>query len=414
VVIRNAQFKTVAGSVLLTATLAGDLMALGFRSPDQNAAATAQGEAFIAQADDASAAHYNPAGLTQLAGTHAMAGGYVFMPRYRFDGPNGNDTMDDASFTPHLYLASDLGQNNFRFGLAVNVPYGNAVNWDNNGPLKYVVTEASLSVMNIAPTLAYRINDQLAVGASLNVYYGRTELNNHVPFAPPLLPATFPDGQFKFKGDGEAVGASIGVLWRPAENHSLAAIYRSPFTLDFEGEAQVRNAPAVLPSSMFAKADARAEIDFPQIAAVGYAYRPTPRWTLEVDIEWTNWETLDEVVLKSRNALDGTTIPFHWENSFFYELGVKYQLSDQWTLRAGYIFSENSVPEETFSAMVPDSDRHVVSVGCGYNTERFDLNLGYQFTVGESRTITDSVNAPANGEWSSTSHAFIFSGAVKF
>src|SRR5262245_13304238 len=37
-----------------------------FRLLDHGAAATAQGAAFAAQADDPSAIHYNPAGMTQL------------------------------------------------------------------------------------------------------------------------------------------------------------------------------------------------------------------------------------------------------------------------------------------------------------------------------------------------------------
>jgi long-chain fatty acid transport protein len=40
----------------------------GFRLPDQDAFATARGEAFAATADNASAIYYNPAGITQLEG----------------------------------------------------------------------------------------------------------------------------------------------------------------------------------------------------------------------------------------------------------------------------------------------------------------------------------------------------------
>ena len=49
----------------------------GFRLPDQDAFATARGEAFVATADNASAIYYNPAGITQLAGTIFAAGFFV-------------------------------------------------------------------------------------------------------------------------------------------------------------------------------------------------------------------------------------------------------------------------------------------------------------------------------------------------
>jgi long-chain fatty acid transport protein len=42
---------------------------LGFRIADQNAEATARGNAFTATADNPSAVFYNPAGITELSGT---------------------------------------------------------------------------------------------------------------------------------------------------------------------------------------------------------------------------------------------------------------------------------------------------------------------------------------------------------
>jgi long-chain fatty acid transport protein len=44
------------------------LLADGFRLPDQDAFATARGEAFAATADNASANYYNPVGISQLKG----------------------------------------------------------------------------------------------------------------------------------------------------------------------------------------------------------------------------------------------------------------------------------------------------------------------------------------------------------
>jgi len=48
----------------------------GFRLADQDAFATARGEAFVATADNASAVYYNPAGIAQLPGSNLRAGMY--------------------------------------------------------------------------------------------------------------------------------------------------------------------------------------------------------------------------------------------------------------------------------------------------------------------------------------------------
>lgn len=405
-------------TILAAATLLAVATAsfgLGFRNPDQGARATGQGEAFVAQADDPSAVYYNPAGLAQLDGTHLMGGLNVMLRDYKFTGATV-ETMDEPAFLPHFYAATDLGQPKLRFGFGMNVPFGTKVDWGDAGSLRYVVTESELMVANFAPAIAWQVNEHLSIGGAVNVYYGDTELKRLFPWwaALELPPGALPDGVFRFEGDGVAVGGTIGLLWKINAQHSLGMVYRTPFSIDFDGTVGISLDPT--PGQLFRTAPAEATIDFPQSVAVGYAFRPMKQLKLEVDIEWTNWETLDDVVLRSSNALHGEAIPFRWKNSFFYEFGVEYALNDQWVLRAGYIFSENTVPDETFSPTVPDSDRHVFSVGVGYATGRFGVDLVYQYSLSEDRTIRGgSVSSPfVDGLWETQAHALMLSVAARF
>ncbi len=402
----NRLILKIVSVVLVYASGLSSACALGFRNPDQGAAATAQGEAFIAQADDATAVYYNPAGMTQLEGAHFTLGAYVFAPRFKYQGAAGSDTMNTATISPHLYWASDLGRERLRMGLAVNAPYGTKVEWDETGPMQYLVTESHMTVRNIAPTMAYRVNDQFSLGVGLNVYWGDLEQKfNFSPFVP--------GAQTRFDADGIGVGATLGLLWKPHSQHAFALVYRSPFSIDYDGSVSI--------SSVVSATPARAEIDYPQSIAVGYAFRPAPRLKLEVNVDWTDWDRLNTVTLRTVNPVVSadprSTIPFNWESSFFYEFGVQYDLTDQWVLRAGYIFSENSVPTSTFSPLVPDSDRHILSVGAGFKAKRFDVGFAYQLVLGDDRAIPafGSVGSPfVDGKWETTSHGFIVTGSLKF
>ncbi len=388
---------------------------LGFRNPDQDARATGQGEAFVAQADDASAIYYNPAGLTQLNGTVVTSGAYVSSPDIRFHGASGNEEMNSPSFTPHIYMASDLGTRKWRFGLGFNVPFGNAVDWGDHGSLRYTVTKSSLAVFSISPAAAYQVNDHLSLGAALNVYQGHTELHNDILLSPA------PDGHFRFRGDGTAVGATVGLLWKITEQHTVGAVYRSPFTINFKGDAAIGNTP---PFPFFpgnpGPSSAHSSIEFPQSAAIGYAFRPIKKLKLEADLEWTNWDTLNTVRLRSKNpTFDANTspasnLPFNWKDSFYYEFGAQYQVNDRWVVRGGYIFSGNTVPNSTFSPTVPDSNRHVFSIGGGYSTARFGIDIAYQYSLSEDRTVNNSVFSAANGTWKSDGHALIITSSLKF
>ena len=407
---------------VLTFGAARPVHALGFRNPDQGARATGEGEAFVARADDTSAVYYNPAGLVQLQGTQGTSGGYLLFPNSHFSGGKGvSAEMNSASFTPHLYAASDFGLERWRFGFGVNVPFGNVADYGNGGPMRYTATDSMLSVMNFTPAVAFSVTDQFSVGVGLNVYYGSTELNRMAPLSAMVNPL-LPDRRFHFQGDGTAVGATVGALWHITDQHSIGAVYRSPFTIDFNGAAVVRKDP----TGLFGSSNASAEINFPQSVSGGYAFKPNKKWRFEADIEWTNWDTLNNVRLRSHNpyfdAANNPTsvIPFNWKDSFFYEAGMEYVINDTWAVRGGYIYSENSVPDKSFSGSIPDSNRHIFSIGLGFTSHRFQADLAYQYTLMENRTVSGSPDnnfdgrGDADGRWSGDGHALMLTSTLKF
>ena len=374
----------------------GSTWALGWRNPDQDARATGQGEAFVAQADDASAIYYNPAGLTQQTGTEVTSGGY-----FNFSGSKLNSTVNDTTtaFLPHFYCATDFGKTNspWRVGLGFNVPFGSKASPDDY--FKYQATKSSLAVYNIAPSVAYRFNDHFSLGVDLNIYYGDTMAERIVPaFGTPL---------FHFQGDGTAVGTTVGALYKFNDRHSVGVVYRSPFTINFVGStSQLPGTPST-PSN--------ASINFPQSVAIGYAYRPVPKLKLEVDVEWTNWDPLNTVQLNAGSL--SQPFAYNYTDSFFYEFGAQYELNEHWTVRAGYIFSENSVPDSTYSPVEPDADRHVLSVGLGYSIKWLQVDVAYQYSFTDNRTVAGSPGGSlfgSDGNWTSDGHLIILTSTLKF
>jgi long-chain fatty acid transport protein len=208
-------------------------------------------------------------------------------------------------------------------------------------------------------------------------------------------------------------GATVGALWKINERHSVGAVYRSPFSINYRDGASLKNSilGPVGPSA------AEARIQFPQSVAFGYAFRPTPKLKLEVDADWTDWDMLNNVRLHwNKGPLNGYVIPFNWMDSWFYEFGAQYELNERWTVRAGYIFSQNTVPQNTFSPSIVDSDRHVFSTGIGYNAGRFSVDVVYQYTLMADRTVRQPVNplGDLNGEWSGDGHSVMVTTTFKF
>lgn len=367
----------------------------GIEVPMQSSKAAAEADAFTAQADDPSAIFYNPAGLTQLSGTQVSGGAYYLQPVFHFHGDDGgNERMSLPSVLPHIYAETDLGLSNWRFGIGINDVYGINEDWGNTGPLQDLVRKAKLEVINIAPTVAYQIDPHLSLGLAFNIYYGDLDLERGVLLAAP--PA--PQGDFRLRGHDWAYGVTPGILYQIDGRNQIGAYYRSPFRMDFMGHAQLTSTiiPEIGPSK------ASEYLNFPQSAGIGYAVRPTDRLTLEADVIWTDWHAVDQLKIRSSDPhFNGSNLPADWKSGFTFRGGAQYRIDPHWALRGGYAYGQNSVPQSTFSPLVPDSNYHLLALGAGYDADQWAVDVACNYILRERRHIENDVNSPTvDGAWS--------------
>jgi long-chain fatty acid transport protein len=108
----------------------------------------------------------------------------------------------------------------------------------------------------------------------------------------------------------------------------------------------------------------------------------------------------------------------NWQSSWYFAWGVTRKFGDGWHASAGYIFSENSVPDAHFTPLVPDTDRHAWSIGIGRETAKWTWDVAYQLTWGSPRTVNGSALSPAgqsaDGRYEWWSHALSVSVGRKF
>lgn len=396
--------KNKLGSLALLAALTpATTHALGTRIADQDPTATARGNAFAATADNPSAIYYNPAGITQLEGQHFSFGIYAISLNSNFKSPGGSkfDTKDEILGVPQLYYTITPKDIPLSFGVGVYSPYGLGLEWPDNTPFRRLAKEGRITYLTLNPVVAWKIGPTLSIAAGPTINYSEATLTRGL---------AAPGDVYKFKGDDTAFGFNAGLLWQPLEKHSIGVNYRSATTLDYSGDVSYTFFPG--------KASGRAEFEFPQNIVIGYSFRPTTNWNIEVNIDWTDWEKLNTVTLNTIPALGGAVqLPFNWRSSFFYELGVTHNFENGWSVSGGYIFSENSVPSAFFNPAVPDSNRHIFSLGTGRKYERWSWFAAYQLAYGPERTVSFP-GAPAganpSGSYTFLSHALTFNVGYRF
>jgi long-chain fatty acid transport protein len=375
----------------------------GTRLPNQDAEATARGNAFVATADNPSAIYYNPAGLTQLDGLQVIGGSYVISARYDYIPPGGSrvEAKRDIAAIPQLFASYTPEKSSLSYGLGVYSPFGQSTEWPDNSGFRTIATRNEIIFITMAPTVAWKVSDHLSLGTGLQVNQVSADLSRG------LSPS--PGDQFRFEGDDFSLGYNFGVMWTITPQHVIGLNYQSRSTSHFKGTETI--------TPLGLSAPATVDLTFPDVITLGYSWHPTPDWNLEFAVDRTNWDLVNTSVLKS--TLVTTPIPFNWKLSYYYLFGVTRHLSDGWRVSAGYSYSQNSVPDSSFNPAVPDMSRHLASVAIGRTFGAFSCYFTYQHGFKASRTVTGTAtSAPffqsADGRYENTLDAINFSGRYAF
>lgn len=390
--------KTKHLSIIFLALLPGWVMAAGYYLPNQDAFATARGNAFVATADSAAAVYYNPAGMTQLKDQEFQAGVYsiVLGNKATVNGVT-SDARDELQAAPHLYYVKPYNDR-LSFGFGLNSPFGLGTEWGRNTNFAGVVTEARLMYLSATSAVGYKVTDELSIGASLSLNYADLTLEQGLGV---------PGSYLRFSGDDIGFSGSMSARWQPHEQHAFGLIFSTKSSFDLDGKTE-SNVPGV-------PGDNSAGLDFmtPARIAAGYSYRPAPGWNMETNVEWLNWDELNVLTLESDSVGGTMAVPFDWKSSFIYEIGASYTTPDGYIFAAGYDFNANSQPDENFTPGVSDADRHWFNLGFGRKCENRSWMLSYQFGY-SNRTVDGATNLLANGKYEARHNALIFSWQQSF
>ena len=204
-------------------------LANGFFLHEKSAIGTGMTNAgMVARAGDASTVYFNPAGMTRLPaslvigtelldadigvsndGTTATTPGTLGNPA-PVTGSGGSDPID-PTFISHVYGVYPVNEQLW-LGLAVTSPFGITVEYDKDWFGRYDSFETEFLTIDIAPSIAWKLNEQWSIGGGVNFQYADGTLKRALPDPlNPGGPTAATDGETKLKGDDWSVGFNIGI-----------------------------------------------------------------------------------------------------------------------------------------------------------------------------------------------------------
>lgn len=402
--------------------------ASAFRNPPEGAAGLGHSGGQVTLTEDASAISHNPANLADLKQAQVLPALTVINTGTKFVSPMGEAKTDQPwKVLPNLFSAWPIENTRFVAGIGVTTPFGQSTAWETDGVLHYAVPHfAEMSVVNVNPTLAMRLNERVAVGVGVDLYRSQLTLKQWVPWSA-MAGVPLPEGEIKAEGDGMAVGGNAAISVKLTQKQTLALTYRCPFSIDYSGDVDVSGMPppagalGLSPSSDF-----DTTIDFPGVAALGYGLRMSDTVRVGAEVEWVQFSRYETLTLDAGNnnpllnppgtpnPLAPVAVPQNWDDSWTAGVGADWQATPDVTLRAGYTYLKSPIPEETVAPTLPDADRHVLSAGFGYKHGRHSIDAAYGYSIIPDLKVDSNVNPAYNGTYESHSHLMSLSYACSF
>lgn len=392
----RTKFSIIRTGLMAAATLivgASTANAAGFYIQEQSVRGL--GSAFSGSTttlNDASTVYFNPAGMTQLPGLQAQAGVHVIIPDSKV-----KDTGTTAGTAAGLPLGGSAGNpydatpvpngfvtyqatNNLWVGLGVTAPFGLASDYGSTWFGRFDSTKTELAVIDVQPTIAYKINDQWSIGGGMNIQHASANLQNNVVLGAGV------EGNSKLSGDDFGYGYSLGIQYKPWESTTFGLSYKSEVHHELDGDIEVKLLSGATVAA--ATSGGSAKLNTPDHLTLGGAHKITDRLTLQGQATWFGWSNFDQIQAVRDSGAVASTVQQNYQNTWAFAVGAEYMVNDAWTVRGGLQFDETPTTDEFRTSRTPDGDRTWVSLGATYGlNDKIDLDMAATYIDVEDGTI---------------------------
>lgn len=375
---------------LIAVSFSGGAFAAAFQLTGQSASGVGMANAgAAAAAEDASTLYYNPAGMTYLSEGHNISFATTLLNRSTRFTDEGTGGYLNNPGSPPFYatgLGKEVGGNGgnggglravpafyysyalapqWRLGLAVNPTFADETEYDKDFAGRYSGLRTKIRIVNVNPSIAYKVNDALSVAFGINYAKADVEFNQAVPRAGQ------PDGSGALKGDATGWGFNLGAMYQITNDTRVGLSYRSTIKFNLEGDKNQTGQ---------ATRDIYADLTTPDTASLAVRHQFNDKWAILADYTWTGWSKLQKLEpVYSDGSRAVAPLRYNFKDTYRIGLGSTYQLNNQWMLRMGVAFDKGAVPDnESRTMTVPDQDRTWLSLGAKWKiTPQASLDIGY-------------------------------------
>lgn len=376
-----AVFSTATFAVLATGTAqAGGLLLYEIGTADVGLASAG----YTARAQDAATVFTNPAGMTRLEGNQLTLGAQALYGRANFGvdqsgsspalGTSGGGNAIGWFPGGGLFYSHSISPD-LKVGMALTGNFGLSIKYDNNWAGRYRTQESTLIGISFVPAVAYRVNEKLSLGASINAMRGsfktKVGVNNIIGS----------DGQLQLDDNVWGVGANLGLLYEFDPGTRVGLTYNSQIKLDFAAQPKWsgvgRGLSAVLRATGLQSANVDLGMTVPQGVNAGLYHEINPQWALLGSVGWQQWSKFGEVDvgIDSNNPIS-VTANRNYKDTWHVAAGAQFRASERYMFMGGIAYDSEFQDSNNIPPAIPANAAWRFGFG-GQVTESKAFNWGW-------------------------------------
>lgn len=363
----------------------------------------------------ADSAFTNPAGMTGVDHDVIVGGFQLVLPKIEFDpdiaeagGSDGGNAGNIAAI-PSFFAVKKLNDR-WRAGFSVTAPLGGGMNYGDNFVGRYGAQRVELQGAALSPSLGYKVNGRLSVGAGVSAVY--TLFNETIAIN---NPGPLPDSKVKIENmDDWGLQPFAGMTIQATDRLLLGAVYRAKADVDLKGDLNFRNwqLPTPRPSADTAKL----KWDYPQLVEVGMSYELNGEWQVAANADWEDWsEFSDNFLFVEGGTLNpNAAIDREWKDTWHAGIAVIHKKGRR-AYSMGLSYDSSPVSDGKRTIDLPMDEQLKVSAGMASDPVKgLDYSLGATLMyAGEAKVDQTTQGVRFNGEFDTNLILFL-GGSIRY
>lgn len=322
-----------------------------------------------AVAEDASTAYFNPAAMTLLKGSQFMLGSqamvsYVNFSQHSSTTIRGDNGSNAGAIFPGFALFYEYDYSpDLKLGFNVASPYGGVLNYTDGWVGRYSAQNVFFFAVDLNPSVAYRVNKWLSVGAGATLEYLNLQQSVALPIVNNII-----DGQIKVSLAGFAPGFNLGAMFTPYNSTRIGVAYRSQIIQHLHGNSTFLR--------ISSNPDTSTKMVMPANIILSAAQDISSQVTLLGELGWANWSSMQDSIL-TVSGFSAIT-PLRWNDTYRAGLGGQFKFNPCMLFQMGVAYDASPTTASRRLPVLP-MDRQVrIGAGIMYSMIR-QVTLGFSY-----------------------------------